>query len=119
MRAFQDAWRAADAAAAVEAARAGGANARSQPVPPGASCRLGDLPGVHRSVAGPSRQRPVLHPEQLEQACQSVFPACEFRNWGGPRAIAVIWDAPPSTTTAIPGNAYPATDLLTLAIECA
>lgn len=57
--------------------------------------------------------------EQLEQACQSVFPACEFRSWGGPRAIAVIWDAPPSTTTAIPGNAYPATDLLTSAIECA
>jgi SAM-dependent methyltransferase len=36
--------------------------------------------------------------EQLEQACQPVFPACEFRAWGSPHAIAVVWDAPGRVT---------------------
>jgi hypothetical protein len=30
---------------------------------------------------------------ELEQACRQVFPGCELRTCGGPRAIAVIWDA--------------------------
>ncbi len=34
--------------------------------------------------------------EQLTQICQSVFPACELRPWAGPRAVAVVWDAPGS-----------------------
>ncbi|HEX8007873.1 MAG TPA: class I SAM-dependent methyltransferase [Trebonia sp.] len=30
---------------------------------------------------------------ELQRACLEVFPGCELRTCGGPRAIAVIWDA--------------------------
>jgi SAM-dependent methyltransferase len=31
--------------------------------------------------------------DELRRACLEVFPGCELRTCGGPRAIAVIWDA--------------------------
>ena len=31
--------------------------------------------------------------EELDTICRSLFPGCELRSWGGPRAVAVVWDA--------------------------
>jgi ubiquinone/menaquinone biosynthesis C-methylase UbiE len=35
--------------------------------------------------------------DELRRACLEVFPGCELRACGGPRAIAVIWDAAAAT----------------------